>query len=199
MQCPHRSDALYVGLNDRDQAWHDLYKVKISTGERTLVRKNTDRITGWTFDLKDRLRLASRANDNGDTEILRVDDNGFTKVYSCNVFEECGPVRYHKDGQRVYFQTNKGASVDLNQLELFDPATGKEELVESDPLKRVDLSDVTFSEVTDDLIATTYIDDRARVYFKDKSYEADYNLLKKQFPGMEIDFASNTKELLLVM
>src|SRR5271157_1831707 len=37
-------DTLYVGLNDRDKAWHDLYKVKISTGEKTLVRKNTDRI-----------------------------------------------------------------------------------------------------------------------------------------------------------
>jgi len=187
-------DAIYVGLNDRDQAWHDLYKVKISTGERTLVRKNTERIVGWTFDLKDKLRLASRSNDNGDTEILRVDDNGFTKVYSCNVFEECGPVRYHKDGQRVYFQTNKGAGIDLNQLELFDPATGKEELVESDPLKRVDIGDVTFSEVTEDLVATSYIDDRARVYFKDRSFEADYNLLKKQFPEMEIDFASGTKD-----
>ena len=26
-------DAVYVGLNDRDKAWHDLYKLKISTGE----------------------------------------------------------------------------------------------------------------------------------------------------------------------
>ena len=26
-------DALYVSINDRDKAWHDLYKVKISTGE----------------------------------------------------------------------------------------------------------------------------------------------------------------------
>jgi len=34
-------DTIFVGLNDRDAAWHDLYKVKISTGERTLVRKNT--------------------------------------------------------------------------------------------------------------------------------------------------------------
>ena len=187
-------DAIYVGLNDRDSAWHDLYKVKISTGERTLVRKNTERIVGWTFDLKDQLRLATRVTDNGDTEILRVDDKGFTKVYSCNVFESCEPVRYHKDGQRVYFQTNKGAGIDLTQLELFDPATGKEELVESDPLKRVDLADVTFSEVTDEIIATAYLDDRARVYFKDKSFEADYNLLKKQFPDGEIDFASNTKD-----
>ena len=29
-------DTMYVGINDRDKAWHDLYKVKISTGERTL-------------------------------------------------------------------------------------------------------------------------------------------------------------------
>ena len=35
-------DSVYVGLNDREPAWHDLYKVKISTGERTLIRQNTD-------------------------------------------------------------------------------------------------------------------------------------------------------------
>ena len=187
-------DAIYVGLNDRDKAWHDLYKVKISTGERTLVRQNTERIAGWSFDLKDQLRLAVRVADNGDTEVMRVDDKGFTKVYSCNVFENCGPVRYHKDGRRVYFETNKGAGIDLVKLELFDPATGKEELVESDPLSRVDITDVSFSEVTDDLIATVYQDDRERIYFKDKSYEADYKLLQKQFPGKEIAFSSLTKD-----
>jgi dipeptidyl aminopeptidase/acylaminoacyl peptidase len=187
-------DALYVGLNDRDKAWHDLYKVKISTGERTLVRKNTDRIAGWSFDLKDQLRLALRVADNGDTEILRVDDNAFTKVYSCNVFENCGPVRYHKDGRRVYFETNKGAGADLAKLELFDPATGKEELVESDPLNRVDLADVSFSEVTDDMIATIYEDERIRIYWKDKSYEADYKFLQKKFPGKEIGIGSSTKD-----
>jgi dipeptidyl aminopeptidase/acylaminoacyl peptidase len=187
-------DALYVGINDRDPAWHDLYKVKISTGERTLIRKNTERIEGWTFDLKDKLRLATRVNDNGDTEVLRVDDKGFTKVYSCNVFESCGPVRYHKDGQRVYFETNKGAGVDLVKLELFDPATGKEELVESDPLNRVDLGDAGFSEVTDDLIFTSYEDERDRTYWKDKSYEADYQRLQKQFPGKQIEFDSLTRD-----
>ena len=187
-------DAIYVGLNDRDPAWHDLYKVKISTGERTLVRKNTERITGWVFDLKDQLRMATRSADNGDTEILRVDDNSFTKVYSCNVFESCGVTRYHKDGQRVYFETNKGASLDLTRLELFEPATGKEELVESDPMNRVDFGNANFSEVTDDLIATSYDDERQRIYWKDKSFEADYKLLQKKLPGKEIAFASGTKD-----
>lgn len=185
-------DTMYIGINDRDAAWHDLYKVKISTGERTLVRKNTERITGWIFDLKDQLRMATRAADNGDTEVLRVDDNGFTKVYSCNVFESCGPVRYHKDGQRVFFETNKG--IDLTRLELFDPATGKEEPVESDPMNHVDFGNASFSEVTDELISTSYNDERQRIYWKDKAYEADYKLLQKKLPGKEIGFASGTQD-----
>ena len=187
-------DAIYIGLNDRDPAWHDLYKVKISTGERTLIRKNTERITAFIFDLKDQLRLATRSAENGDTEVLRVDADKFSKVYSCSVFELCGPIRYHKDGERVYFQTNKGSDVDLARLELFNPATGKEELVESDPMKRVDFGNAIFSEVSDELIATTYDDERERIYWKDKNFEADYKNLQKQLPGKEITFASSTKD-----
>src|SRR5688500_8818017 len=187
-------DAIYVGLNDRDKAWHDLYKVKISTGERTLIRKNTERITAYYFDLKDQLRLATRSAENGDTEVLRVDADKFTKVYSCTVFESCGPIRYHKDDQRVSLQTNKGSDVDLVRLELLNPATGKEEIVESDPLKRVDFGSASFSEVSDELIATSYDDERERIYWKDKAFEADYKNLQKQLPGKEIGFGSSTKD-----
>src|SRR4029078_923318 len=187
-------DAIYIGLNDRDAAWHDLYKVKISTGERTLIRKNTERITAFIFDLKDQLRLATRSAEHGETEVLRCDADKFTKVYSCSVFETCGPIRYHKDGERVYFQTNKGGDVDLVRLELFNPNTGKEELVDSDPLKHVDFGNAMFSEVSDELIATTYDDERERIYWKDKQFEADYKNLQKQLPGKEIEFGSSTKD-----
>ena len=187
-------DVMYVGINDRDKAWHDLYKVKISTGERTLIRQNTERITGWVFDLKDQLKLATRSAENGDTEVLRVDDKGFTKIYSCNVFESCGPIRYHKDGQRVYFTTNKGVDINLTRLVLFNPMTGKEELVESDPLNRVDFGGASFSEVTDDLVLTSYNDDRQRRYWKDKSMEADYKLLQKKLPGKEIVMGNSTED-----
>jgi dipeptidyl aminopeptidase/acylaminoacyl peptidase len=185
-------DAIYVGLNDRDKAWHDLYKVRISTGERTLVRTNTERVVGWQFDLADRLRLATRVNENGDTEVMRIDDSGFTKVYTCNVFESCGPDHFAKDGRRVYMETNKGA--DLIRLTLFDPQTGTEENVESDPQNRVDLGGVLFSDRTDDLIATIYIDDKPRYVWKDKTYEADYNLLQQKLPGKEVQFVSSTKD-----
>lgn len=187
-------DIVYVGLNDRDKAWHDLYKVRISTGERTLLRKNTDRITGWIFDLKDQLRLATRSADNGDTEILRVDDKGFTKIYSCDVLETCGPVRFHKDGKRFYLQTNKGAAENLVKLVLMDAETGKEELVERDPGDRVDFEDAQFSEVSDELIATVYQYEKRRVYWKDKAFEADYKFIESKLPGNEINFSSHTRD-----
>ncbi len=133
-------DVVYIGLNDRDKAWHDLYKLKLSTGEKILVRKNAERITGWTFDLQGKLRLASRSAENGDTEILRVDADKFTKIYSCNVFESCEAARFQKDGKRFYLQTNKGAGHDLIELDVFDPEIEKAEFVESDPLKRVDFT-----------------------------------------------------------
>ena len=186
-------DAIYVGINDRDKAWHDLYKVKISTGERTLVRRNTERLTGWVFDLKDQLRLATRAAENGDTEVLRVDADGFKKVYTCNVFEACGPVRFHKDGKRVYMETNRG-DVDLTRLVLFDPETAKEEVVESDPSSRVDFGNAIFSEVSDEIVATVYNDDRRRIYWKDKGFEADYNRIKKEVGDKELSITSTTKD-----
>jgi dipeptidyl aminopeptidase/acylaminoacyl peptidase len=186
-------DAIYVGLNDRDKAWHDLYKVKISTGERTVLRKNTDRITGWVFDLKDQLRLATRSADNGDTEFLRVDADGFKKIYSCDVFETCSPVRFHKDNRRLYIVTNKGAA-DLARLAVLNLETGRDELVESDPLNRVDFSGAQISEVTDQITATFYQDEKQRIYWKDKKFEADYKRIQKKLPGREVHPGSHTKD-----
>jgi dipeptidyl aminopeptidase/acylaminoacyl peptidase len=185
-------DALYIGLNDRDKAWHDLYKLKISTGERTLIRKNTERISGWDFDLAGQLRLAERVADNGDQEILRVDANGFTLIYSCSVFETCLVERFHKDGKRAYIQTNKG--MNLTALALLDPATATAEVVESDPVKHVDFDAARFSEATDELVATTYTEDRQRHYFKDKSFETDYRFLQTKLSGRELSIPSTTSD-----
>ncbi len=185
-------DILYIGLNDRDKAWHDLYKLKISTGEKTLLRKNTDRITGWSFDTKGQLRLATRNADNGDTEVLRVDADKLTPIYSCTVFESCGPDHFMPDGKRVYMETNKGT--DLISLVLLDPETGKTEMVESDPMGKVDFGGALFSESTEQLIETWYIADRARIYFKDKKFGEDNHWLERHFPDHEIRVVSRTQD-----
>lgn len=187
-------DAIYVGLNIRDKAWHDLYKIKISTGERTLIRENRDRYQSMIFDNKDRLRLAVRSAQNGDTEILRISDDGTaTKIYSCDAFETCSPIRFHKDNKRVYIQTNKGDS-DLIELALMDAETGVVTKVEKDPLGKVDLGAVSFSEISKEIVATTYVDDKPRVYFKDKDFERIYNTIKNRLGDREINFQSSTRD-----
>jgi dipeptidyl aminopeptidase/acylaminoacyl peptidase len=185
-------DIAYIGLNDRDKAWHDLYRLKISTGEKTLVRKNTERITGWVFDLKGQLRLATRSAENGDTEMLRVDAEGFTRVYSCSVFETCSPLHFQPGDQRVYIETNTGS--DLISLVLFDPQTSKTEVVESDPLGKVDLGGALFSEATDELVETWYTADRVKTYYKNKAFGDDVHWIEGRFPDHEIRVVSRTKD-----
>jgi dipeptidyl aminopeptidase/acylaminoacyl peptidase len=187
-------DVIYVGINDRDPAWHDIYKVKISTGERMLVSQNNDRYQGMVFDNSDKPRLAVRSAPNGDTEIMRLGADGKgTKIYDCNGFETCNPLAFNKDDKRVYLQTNKG-DLDLIELQLLDVETGKVEKVESDPLKKVDLGNVNFSDVSHEIIATTYEDDRERIYWKDKAYQSDYEYIKKKLGDREISFNSSTAD-----
>ncbi len=188
-------DVIYVGINERDKAWHDLYKVRISTGERTLISENRDRLQQMIFDNADNLRLAVRSAQSGDTEILRIEPDGkTTKLYDCSAFETCGPIVFHKDNKRVYIQTNKGDDVDLIGLALMDVTTGKIEKVESDPLGKVDFSGMEFSGKSKEIVATTYYDDRARIYWKDKKFKKDYDLIKKRLGDREINFQSATKD-----
>lgn len=152
-----KPDILYIGLNDRDPKWHDLYELHISTGEKTLLRKNTDQISGWEFDHAGNLRLAARTTQAGDTEILRVDPGGFAPVYSCSVLESCGLNGFLAGNQQAYMVTNKGA-LDLIELDVLDPATGTLTKMESDPEKRVDLEDLEISEVDYRPLFTSYQD-----------------------------------------
>lgn len=85
-----KPDILYIGLNDRDPRWHDLYELHLSTGEKTLVRKNTEKIAAWEFDNDGNLRLADRTSQAGDTEILRVDPEGFKQIYTALSWKAAG-------------------------------------------------------------------------------------------------------------
>ena len=54
------------------------------------------------------LRLASKQTADGGTEILRVDPDTMVVVYSCSKDETVDPIRFHKDGKRVYMAIGQG-------------------------------------------------------------------------------------------
>ncbi|GAB4418461.1 MAG: hypothetical protein OHK0021_23630 [Bryobacter sp.] len=185
-------DTIFIGLNDRDKAWHDLYRLTLSTGEKALVRQNTEKISSWIFDLAGNLRLATRTQPNGDQEILRVEGDKLVSIYSCGVFDTCAPIRFHKDGKRIYLQSNKTS--DLTQLLLLDAATGQSSVVESDPKGEVDLGGANFSERTEELTDTYYIGDKRRRYFVDPQVKTDFEWLAAKLPGHEIGVNSKSAD-----
>ena len=190
---------ILVGLNDRRADLHDVYRINITTGERTLIRKNDENVAGWVMDLDGALRLAARIKPDGGTEILRVEKDTLVQIYSVNFEENCGPLRFTPDGKKFYLLTNKGDEVDKSKLQLFDLATGKTSLVDKDPKNEVDFSGAIFSDVTDEILATIYIGDKPRVYPKTKKFEAMWKQLQKVLPKGEISLGSSTEDEMLWM
>jgi len=193
---PERTpNQILIGLNDRDPRFHDVYRLDLTTGDRELLIQNTAQVAFWGSDLDGNVRLAYRQTADGGSEVLKVADGKLGEIiYSCNYRETCQPLRFHKDGKRVYFQSNKGDDVDLIRLLLMDAETGKTELVEADPEGEVDLGGAVFDEATEELMATVYVGDRQRVYPKTADAEAALATLREKLPDGDLGLGSQTSD-----
>lgn len=183
---------ILVAINDRDPRLHDVYRVDIRTGERELLRRNDENIVQWQADLQGNLRLGVRQAADGGWEILRLDPDAMTPVYTCSWEETCGPVRFHRDDRRAYMITNRGS--DLTRLILFDPASGAEEEVHADPEGEVDFGGTRFSRATRELVATFYVGDRLRTYPRDEEFARDLERVRSQLPDGDVYFGSSTRD-----
>jgi len=191
---PRHPRRVLVGLNDRDPSYHDVYRISIDSGRRTLVRENTENVGSWTFDLDGNLRLATRPLPDGGSELLRVDLQGLTRLALASYEETLYPTRFHCDGRHAYVVSNVG-DVDLEQLMLLDVETGIMQFLENDPEGEVDFGGATFHPDTDELLATAYIGDRVRVYPKTEFAARLWEDLKQALPDGEIGITSTTEDL----
>ena len=184
-------DLMFVGLNDRDKSWHDLYSLKISTGDLKLIRENTNRYTSWIFDHNDQLRLASRSQLDGTNELWRIGEEE-TLLYSWGVLESASPRAFKEDNQHFYMVSNVGEDNNLSRLYLMDIETGEMEFVEKDPENQADFGGLVISEKTHKVYVTYYTDERIRRYFKDDDFEKMFNRIKEELDDKEIFLFSST-------
>ena len=186
-------DIIFVGINDRDPAWHDLYKISISTGERELIIINDFDANSFYFNLKDELCLASKATNEAGVELLSLQSDGLWKsIVKTSGDEYCHPVKGTSDGQ-YYIESNVGEE-DLSFLGILNLEDATVVQIEEDPEGEVDFGAAIFSGQTNELIATSYVGDKPRIYWKDQAFEADYNFLKNHFGDVEVSFISGTKD-----
>ncbi|HRO27899.1 MAG TPA: S9 family peptidase [Luteimonas sp.] len=124
--------AILVGMNDRDPKWHDLYRVDLASGERSLVEQNTQEIAEYIADADYALRFASRARPDGGVDLLRRAGDGWEK-YDEIPFEDgmtTGFAGLTKDGTTLYMRDSRGR--DTSALFGVDTATGAKTLLHED-------------------------------------------------------------------
>ena len=181
-------DHIIVGLNDRDPAYHDIYRVSLTTGERELLIENTEEVGSFTFDDAGTVRFAVKQSPGGGQDFYAVDEAGRLGevVYACTYEEACGGQGvFHPDGRRVFMTTNRGDR-DLTELVLFDPETQSEEFVERDPEGRADFGGLLYSDVKEKVVATYYNGDRLRIYPQDDELAADLAFLRAELPEGDV-------------
>lgn len=186
-------DLLMIGLNNRDKAWHDLYSLKISTGELKKEFENKDRITGYDFDWDEKLRILNRTDDKGTTQFLYKDGEKLVPIYETLVTEEAYIPNWNENNSKFYLVTNKG-DLDKSTLFLMDPKTKQTTKIENDPKGKVDFGGLSADRNTRKIIFTSYTGDKTEYYWKDKAWEANYKFLQSKFPGKQVNFSSSTKD-----
>ncbi|MBN1511809.1 MAG: S9 family peptidase, partial [Phycisphaerae bacterium] len=67
---PQFPDEILIGLNNRDPQFHDLYRVNIGTGQRTLVQEN-EQFAAFVTDEEFQVRFGLRITPDGGNELLR--------------------------------------------------------------------------------------------------------------------------------
>lgn len=182
-----------IGLNNRDEAWHDLYALNVLTGELKLVFENKDRITGYDFDWEDNLRMLYRTDDQGNTTFLYKKGNELVPIYETSVTESAYAAGWNADNTQFYLVTNKG-ELDLSTLFLMDPLTGDKEKIAEDPEGRVDFGGLNLNRNTREIISFSFTDDKTRYVWKDAERAALYEFLLTQFPEREVAFTSATND-----
>ncbi|MDF1696416.1 MAG: S9 family peptidase [Saprospiraceae bacterium] len=187
-------DKIWIGINDRDKAWHDLYELQISTRKLTMLFQNDQRITGWEFDWDEKIRLAYRTDENGHSEILTVDNlSDFKLLYTTNLQESAQITGWDETNTNAFIVSNKGET-DLSTLYSLDISTGVVKELESDPENEVDFGNLIIHQKTREIIGTIYVGDKVRRYWKNQQWKDMFSKLEGKFSNKEVSIISHTED-----
>ena len=87
-------DEVIVGLNNRQPQWHDLYRVNMHTGERTLLLEH-DRFAGVAIDHDFHLRFAWEMLPDGSQDIYLRHGEAWGSVSKVEMAMFIPPVQRH--------------------------------------------------------------------------------------------------------
>jgi dipeptidyl aminopeptidase/acylaminoacyl peptidase len=174
-------EEVVLGINDRDPALHDLYRVNIRTGERTLMLQNDQEFAGFSVDDEFKVRFAQKMVENGDVEEFKaVEKDGKLAFESYDKIpredsEGTGGIGFDKTGMVRYVRDTRGR--DTSAVFAVDLNTGTKKLVfEHD---KVDAGGVMIHPTEKTIQAVEYDYDKPRWGIIDRVLEKDWQFIRK--------------------
>lgn len=185
---PKYSGEVIVGLNHRNPQWHDIYRINLVTGERTLLLQH-DRFTDVAMDDEYRLRYAFQMTPDGGLGIY-VPSGEDWQLWDTVPAEDVlttSPVGFDKANRLIQMKDSRGR--DTSALVELDPETGGSRLLAEDP--QADAADVLRHPTERHVQAVSFIYDRKRWQILDPTIEPDLAYLGTLADG-DVEIASRT-------
>ncbi|MDH5687967.1 MAG: S9 family peptidase [Candidatus Bathyarchaeota archaeon] len=186
---PEFPNEMIVALNDRIPQLHDLYRVNMDTGERTLVLENPGFVS-FLIDIEFSVRLAGQLTADGGMAYFRPTEEGGWEPFMQIPMEDVqttSPVWFDKTGTVLYVVDSRGR--DTSALFSLDLETGEQTLIAEDP--RADVSEVMVHPVERNVQAVAFTYERREWQVIDESIEADLEYLDTVADG-EVAVVSRT-------
>jgi dipeptidyl aminopeptidase/acylaminoacyl peptidase len=181
----HRKpDEIVLGLNRDDARYHDVYRLRLSTGELVKEVTNTG-FDGWLVDHDLVVRGAISPRADGGYDYAVRDGDGFRTTFSTEpddrVINVTGPITFTGDNREVWFASVVGT--DTARLVKVDLETGRETVVHQHPERDLIWYQCKLHPETYEPQMLAYATDRFEYAVLDATLEPDIHALHAQLRG----------------
>ncbi len=172
-------DELLVALNKRDPSFHDVYRVDLRTGQRTLEAKNELGLVEWLADHYLNVRAGIWLTSSGGMELMTRDDRASAwrtfRSWDPEDVLTSGPIAFTADGGGLYVISSAGS--DTGELRRIDLATGEEKTLASDP--QADVAGWLIHPTKYTVQAVSFRKEKVHWKLLDKSIKKDLAAIKR--------------------
>jgi dipeptidyl aminopeptidase/acylaminoacyl peptidase len=190
---PGQDNFVVIGLNKRNKQVFDPYRLKLSSGELTMIAENPGNIQGWMFDHNGKLRIATAIVDGVNQSILyrENEEEEFKTIITTNFKEGFSPQFFTFDNKNIIGSSNLGR--DKSAIVEFDPLTAKEVkvLYANDDY---DVNGVGYSKKRKVITAAYYNSWKSERHYFDSVSKTTFENIQQQLPGYEIGLTGVNKE-----
>jgi len=180
-------DAL-IAVNDRVKEFHDIYRIEIATGKKTLVQKN-DEYGDFVTDSDMNVRLATKILPDGGSEIFRLDGGTWKSLIKVGPEDQMTtePLGFDKSGKTLYMTDSRGRNT--GALVSMNMDSGEATVLAANPW--ADAVEIMMHPTEHRIEAVAFNYDRKAWQILDEKIKGDVAFLSKQQPG-EADVMSRS-------